>query len=77
MSEGMSTGAHVRPEPREALPHLRPGVLRQRAEDQIEEHAIARAFDVLTDAGFRVPVATVARICRGYVADVRAHGGKL
>ena len=72
----MSTGAHVRPEPLEALPRLRGGV-RQRAEDQIEESAISRAFDMLTDAGFRVPIAIVSRICRGYVADVRAHGGKL
>jgi len=73
----MNTGAHVRPEPLEALPQLRPGVHRQRAEDQIEESAIGRAFDALIDEGYQVPVATVARVCRGYVADVRAHGGKL
>jgi hypothetical protein len=72
----MTTGAHVRPEPLGALPRLRGGV-RQRAEDQIEESAISRAYDALVDAGFQVPHHVVAQILRQYVADVRAHGGKL
>lgn len=71
----MTTGAHVRPDPPDALPRVRG--LRQRHEDQIEEAAIARAFDALVDAGHAVPHHVVARVCRGYVADVRAHGGKL
>ena len=51
-------------------PHLR-------AEDHIEASVVAMAYDRLYDAGHRVPIALVKELCRSYVAEIKARGGRL
>jgi hypothetical protein len=73
----MTGGAHVRPEPIEALPHVRPSTRRRRAADQIELEAIREAFDREWDAKHHIPFEVVARICRTYAAELVKRGGRL
>lgn len=78
-----ATGAHIRPQPQEALPHLErrkplPVAPRHRAADQqYELEAIRAAWDAEIDARHRITFEVTARICRRFAAELLKRGGRL
>jgi hypothetical protein len=78
----MSTGAHVRPDPQEAIPQDRrrsslPVPKRRATDREYELEAIREAFDRELDQGHAVAFERVVRICRTFARHLAARGGRL
>ena len=80
----MNTGAHVRPEPSEAVDRRsadrRAGTRRihdRCTAEILQLEAIREAFDRELDAGNRLSFEVVARICHNFAEQLRARGGSL
>ncbi len=80
----MSTGAHVRPEPLEAVDRrnsdrrLETRRIDDRgAADALMLEAIRVAWDQEIDQRHPITWEQAARICRNFAAHLAAHGGKL